>query len=153
MGENGVNFSDFLRSRVMATKVFRNICKFALMTTIGGGAMNFGATAIAAMPKPINQSSPHFLVAQIIRGCPRAEVVEAYETKTYLAYICQTMDGQFFYRGVNKKNGDQINVMDVLSTDGGTYYATNGAYTYWVDQNELRVTKNGKTIFFEPVLK
>ncbi|MBE9203035.1 hypothetical protein IQ218_05645 [Synechocystis salina LEGE 06099] len=103
-------------------------------------------TGLQTLPSP-------FLLAEIIRGCPRAEVVEAYETKTYLAYICQTYDGQFFYRGVNKNNGDQINVMDVLSTDGGTYYATNGAYTYWVNQQQLRVTKNGKTIFSEPVLR
>lgn len=115
----------------------------------------YSATAIAS---PLTETElqtlpPQFLLAEIIRGCPRAEVVEAYETKTYLAYICQTYDGQFFYRGVNKNNGDQINVMDVLSTDSGTYYTTNGAYTYWVDRQQLRVTKNGKTIFSEPVLR
>ncbi|QHV01597.1 hypothetical protein BWK47_16645 [Synechocystis sp. CACIAM 05] len=111
------------------------------------------ATAIASPLTGLQTLPSQLLLAEIIRGCPRAEVVEAYETKTYLVYICQTYDGQFFYRGVNKNNGDQINVMDVLSTDGGTYYATNGAYTYWVDRQQLRVTKNGKTIFSEPVLR
>ena len=117
--------------------------------------MNCGSTAIAkGLPMGSSKSVPtNLIAAEILKGCPRAEVLEAYETKTYLVYICQTMDGQFFYRGVNKKNGDQINVMDVLSTDGGTYYATNGAYTYWIDHQQLVVTKDGKTIFSEPVLR
>lgn len=137
----------------MEIKAFRDINKLALVMTIAGGMMNFGTMAIAGVPSHKNPEPSTLVAVEIIRGCPRAEVVEAYETKTYLAYICQTMDGQFFYRGVNKKNGDQINVMDALSTDNGTYYATNGAYTYWINRKELRVTKDGKTIFSEPVLR
>lgn len=91
------------------------------------------------------------LAKEIIKGCPRAEVVESYETHTYLVYICQTAAGDLFYRGVNKKNGDQINIMEVLSTDGGTYYATNGRYTYWIDRKQLKITKNDRVIFSETV--
>ncbi|MBD2652949.1 hypothetical protein H6G45_05450 [Synechocystis sp. FACHB-383] len=130
-------------------------CRWLGVCTLGIAALALAPLKVYSAP-PLNELAPlpaPFLLAEIIRGCPRAEVVEAYETKTYLAYICQTYDGQFFYRGVNKNNGDQINVMDVLRTDGGTYYATNGAYTYWVNRQQLRVTKNGKTIFSEPVLR
>ncbi|QUS59546.1 hypothetical protein IQE94_11320 [Synechocystis sp. PCC 7339] len=142
---------------VWANRGYR--CRWLGVFTLGIAALSltplkvYSATAIASPLTGLQILPSPFLLAEIIRGCPRAEVVEAYETKTYLAYICQTYDGQFFYRGVNKNNGDQINVMDVLSTDGGTYHATNGAYTYWVNQQWLRVTKNGKTIFSEPVLR
>ncbi|AIE73063.1 hypothetical protein [Synechocystis sp. PCC 6714] len=137
-------------------------CRWVGFLTVGSTVLGLIPAHLANLITPMAIAAPltglqtlpsQFLLAEIIRGCPRAEVVEAYETKTYLAYICQTYEGQFFYRGVNKKNGDQINVMDVLSTDSGTYYATNGAYTYWVDRKQLRVTKNGKTIFSEPVLR
>lgn len=106
-----------------------------------------GARAIALTP----ESNDRLLAQVDVEGCPKATIVEAYETDTYLAYICQTAGGEYFYRGVNKNDGSQVNVMGVLSTDSGTYYATNGSVTYWVDAYQLQVTQDGEVVFSEPV--
>lgn len=140
--------------------------KFQLTTILGisGWGLFIGLPrAIAQTPRPSNgqlqQNSQTVIsdglqLAQVeVEGCPRAEVVEEYETYTYLAYICQTSSGDFFYRGINKNSGQQINIMGVLSTDSGTYYATNGNITYWINNSELQVTENDEVIFSEPVIR
>lgn len=133
---------------------FRKLKITAAVAMALSGLMVRGVRAIASTPEFLGeqQTGDRLLLAQVeVEGCPRAEIVEAYETKSYLAYICQTYDGEYFYRGVNKYDGSQVNVMGVFSTDSGTYYATNGNVTYWVDAYELQVTENGEVIFVEAV--
>jgi hypothetical protein len=128
----------------MSAKIF-----WSLVTVTGLSLLLPGARAIALTPE---SNATFDLLAQVeVEGCPRASTIEAYETDTYLAYICETYDGDFFYLGVNKYDGSQVNVMGVLSTDSGTYYATNGSVTYWVDAYQLQVTQDGEVIFSEPV--
>lgn len=135
----------------MSNKMFWSFqeLKLAAAVAVTGLTLLLPGTKAIALSPEFNDR----LLAQVeVEGCPRAEIVEAYETDTYLAYICQTYDGDFFYRGVNKYDGSQVNVMGVLSTDSGTYYATNGNTTYWVDAYQLQVTDgNGDVIFSEPV--
>ena len=88
-----------------------------------------------------------------VQGCPRAEMVESYETANFYAYICRTQQGDLFYHGVGKQDGSQINVMNVTTGDDGTYYATNDKVTYSVNPNRLQVTQNGRVILNEAVLK
>ncbi len=134
---------------MMSKKNFGSVRELKLAAAVAVTGLSLllpGTRAIALTPEFNNR-----LLAQV-EGCPRAQIVEAYETDSYLAYICQTYGGDFFYRGVNKYDGSQVNVMGVLSTDSGTYYATNGDVTYWVDAYELQVTDgNGDVIFSEPV--
>ena len=138
----------------MSKKMFWSVRELKLAAAVAVTGLSVllpGARAIALTPE-LNPAFNDRLLAQVeVEGCPRASIVEAYETDTYLAYICKTYDGDFFYRGVNKYDGSQVNVMDALSTDSGTYYATNGNVTYWVDDYELQVTQDDEVIFSEPV--
>ncbi len=86
-----------------------------------------------------------------VEGCPRASVVESYETNNFFVYICETGDGSFFYRGVGK-DGSQVNVMNVTSGDDGTYYATNNNITYSINRYRLQVIQNDRVILNESVI-
>lgn len=131
---------------------FQELKLAAAVAVTGLSLLLPGARAIALTPEFNDRLLDRVELAQVeVEGCPRASIVEAYETDTYLAYICETYDGEYFYRGVNKYDGSQVNVMGVLSTDSGTYYATNGSVTYWVDAYQLQVTQDGEVIFSEPV--
>lgn len=140
----------------MSNKMFWSFQELKLAAAVAVTGLTLllpGTKAIALSPDLSNEqaNSDRLLLAQV-EGCPRATVVEEYQTDSYFAYICQTAGGEYFYRGVNKNDGSQVNVMGVLSTDSGTYYATNGDVTYWVDANQLQVTNgNGDVIFSEPV--
>jgi len=133
----------------MSKKTFASVRELKLAAAVAVTGLSLllpGARAMALTPESNGQ-----LLAQVVEGCPRASIVEAYETDTYLVYICETYEGDFFYRGINKYDDSQVNVMGVLSTDSGTYYATNGDVTYWVDAYQLQVTQYGEVIFSEEV--
>jgi len=95
--------------------------------------------------------SGELLIAQ--GGCPRATTVEYFETETYYAMICEDSNGDFFYYGENKYNGDVVNVYGVTFTDSGYYMATTyddygNEYTYMVGSS-LEVYENGESIWYE----
>lgn len=97
-------------------------------------------------------NSEEFLISQ--GGCPRATVIEAYETDTYYASICEDGNGDLFYYGQHKGNGSSVNVYGVTFTDSGYYMATTtddsgNEYTYMVGPS-LDVYENGDLIFSEP---
>lgn len=129
---------------------------------MGFGVLGFLTPVVAAnaLTQSLNQmqspagsrllNSPMQLAQ--VQGCPRAEIVESYETANFYAYICRTQQGELFYRGLSKRDGSQINVMNVTSGDDGTYYATNDEVTYSVNPNRLQVTQNGSVILNEAVL-
>jgi hypothetical protein len=96
--------------------------------------------------------SEEFLIAQ--GGCPRATTIEYFETDTYYALICEDGDGDYFYYGENKYNGDVVNVYGVTFTDSGYYMTTTyddygNEYTYMVGPS-LEVYQNGESIWYEP---
>ncbi|OCR00952.1 hypothetical protein BCD67_03040, partial [Oscillatoriales cyanobacterium USR001] len=113
-----------------------NGLKLPLICAITFGLLTPSLAAIAV--------TPPFQVAQV-KGCPRATVVESYETNNFFVYICQTQNGAFFYRGLGK-DGSQVNVMNVTSGDDGTYYATNNNITYSINRHRLQVTQNDRVI-------
>jgi hypothetical protein len=119
-----------------------NLLNFSLicLTTLGLLTPSLAATAV----------TPPFQIAQV-KGCPRATVVESYETNSFFVYICQTENGSYFYRGLGK-DGSQVNVMNVTSGDDGTYYATNDDITYSINPNRLQVTQNDQVILNEDVI-
>jgi hypothetical protein len=86
-----------------------------------------------------------------VKGCPRATLVESYETENFFVYICETQDGSLFYRGLGK-DGSQINVMNVTTGRDGTYYATNNDVTYSINANRLQVKRNDRVILNETVI-
>jgi hypothetical protein len=97
-------------------------------------------------------NSEQFLISQ--GGCPRATVIEAYETDTYYASICADGNGELFYYGQHKGNGSSVNVYGVTFTDSGYYMATTtddsgNEYMYMVGPS-LDVYENGNLIFSEP---
>lgn len=117
------------------------------------------AVAVTSEVNNINQvdhssltNSEQFLISQ--GGCPRAKVIEAYETDTYYASICEDGNGDLFYYGENKYDGSVVNVYGVESTDSGYYMATTtddsgNEYMYMVGLS-LDVYENGDLIFSEP---
>ncbi|NJK38262.1 MAG: hypothetical protein HC835_06055 [Oscillatoriales cyanobacterium RM2_1_1] len=121
----------------------------ALWASLGSLGL-LGPEAINAQSLPSDQST--FTLAQFVSGCPRAEVIEAYETPNFFAYICGAADGSVFYRGVDKSSGQQINVFGVSSGGDGTYYATNGDVTYTINPSQLQVFQNNRLILSEPVI-
>ncbi|MEG4996997.1 hypothetical protein [Microcoleus sp. B4-D4] len=108
-----------------------------------------------ALNQPGSSSLPHsrsFQIAQV-EGCPKAEMVESFATANFSVYICKTQEGAIFYRGLSKINGSQINVMEVTTSDDGTYEATNGNIIYSINPERLQVRQNGKLILTEAVIK
>lgn len=108
-----------------------------------------------ALNQPVSSSLPHsrsFQIAQV-EGCPKAEMVESFATANFSIYICKTQEGAIFYRGLSKINGSQINVMQVTTSDDGTYEATNGNIIYSINPDRLQVRQNGKLILTEAVIK
>ena len=118
--------------------------------------------AATALNQPIGKvraiqssSLPHSQPLQIaqVGGCPKAEMVQSFATANFSVYICKTQDGAIFYRGISKRNGSQINVMQVTTSDDGTYEATNGNIIYSINPERLQVRQNGKLILTEAVIK
>jgi len=91
-------------------------------------------------------------IAQV-EGCPRAEMVQSFATANFSIYICKTQEGAIFYRGLSKRTNSQINVMQVTTSDDGTYEATNGNIIYSINPDRLQVRQNGKVILTEAVIK
>ena len=107
-----------------------------------------------ALNQPASSSFPPSAPLQIaqVEGCPRAEMVQSFATANFSVYICKTQEGAIFYRGLSKRNGSQINVMQVTTSDG-TYEATNGNIIYSINPDRLQVRQNGKVILTEAVIK
>ena len=94
--------------------------------------------------------TPMPLLAQVT-GCPRAEVISAYETASYRVFICQGFNNYIFYRGVEKSSGASINLSAVGDRQG--WQARNGEYLYQINPQELVVRQSGKVILREPVIR
>ncbi|MCT7985349.1 hypothetical protein NG796_18920 [Laspinema sp. A4] len=95
--------------------------------------------------------SQQLLIAQ--SGCARATTIAQFTTDTYNVFICEDGDGDYFYQGINRSNGDLINVYGVTFTDSGYYMVTNSddsgnEYTYMVGDS-LEVYQNGERIWYE----
>jgi len=105
----------------------------------------------AIAPNSLHNSQP-LQIAQV-EGCPRAQMVQSFATANFSIYICKTQEGDIFYRGLSKINGSQINVMQVTTSDDGTYEATNGNIIYSINPQRLQVRQNGKVILTEAVIK
>jgi len=127
----------------------------------GMSAIPFGIASLhgfltaSAEATPLNQpigNSQPLQIAQV-EGCPRAEMVQSFATANFSIYICKTQEGAIFYRGLSKRNGSQINVMQVTTGDDGTYEATNGNIIYSINPDRLQVRQNGKVILTEAVIK
>lgn len=86
-------------------------------------------------------------------GCPKALPVVSYETQRYFVHICKGQDGSLFYRGVNKHNGEAINVPDVEIEPGEGFSARNGNVLYRVDNQALVVYQGDKLILQDAVLR
>ncbi|MCT7987409.1 hypothetical protein [Laspinema olomoucense] len=96
--------------------------------------------------------SEELMIAQ--SGCARATTREQFTTDTYNVFICEDGNGDYFYQGINRSNGDLINVYGVTFTDSGYYMATTSdssgnEYTYMVGES-LDVYENGELIWTEP---
>lgn len=145
------------KSQVKAIKGFGLV-----VTAISAIGFLTSPAQATALTQPISQVAPPesasfqtiqpLKIAQV-QGCPRAEMVESFATANFSVYICKTQQGDLFYRGVNKKSGSQINVMQVSTGDDGTYYATNRNTIYSINPERLQVKENGKVILTEAVIK
>lgn len=115
------------------------------------------ATISASGQNPTLTGNNSVRVAQgYYDSCPKAEAVHVYETASYWVSICKGMDGELFYRGVNKRNRSiAINLNDVLVSQDGVYRARNlAAKTFYdISPKALVVTQKGKVIFKEPVIR
>ena len=138
----------------------------AVISAMAFAPLRYGFLTQPAAATPLNppigkvraiQSSslPHSQPLQIaqVGGCPKAEMVQSFATANFSVYICKTQDGAIFYRGISKRNGSQINVMQVTTSDDGTYEATNGNIIYSINPERLQVRQNGKLILTEAVIK
>ncbi len=76
--------------------------------------------------------------------------IESYETKGFNVYLCGG-DGEIFYHGVDKKNGNAI-TLPASYRNGAGYVAVNGKTTYIINESSLTVLNNGKEILSQPVL-
>ena len=147
----------FCKDRVKGIKALGLV--IAGISTIGFLTNSAEATALnqpigqvrAIAPNTLPHSQP-LQIAQV-EGCPRAEMVESFATANFSVYICKTQEGNIFYRGLSKRNGSQINVMQVTTSDDGTYEATNGNIIYSINPQRLQVRQNGKVILTEAVIK
>ena len=84
--------------------------------------------------------------------CPHggaAPLVESYETKGFNIYLCGG-DGEIFYHGVDKKNGNSI-TLPATYRNGAGYVAVNGSTTYIINESSLTVLDNGKEILSQSV--
>jgi len=120
-----------------------------------GIASLHGFLTASAEATPLNQpigNSQPLQIAQV-EGCPRAEMVQSFATANFSVYICKTQEGAIFYRGLSKRTNSQINVMQVTTSDDGTYEATNGNIIYSINPERLQVRQNGKVILTEAVIK
>ncbi|MEO9125407.1 MAG: hypothetical protein ABI262_12090 [Microcoleus sp.] len=108
-----------------------------------------------ALNQPASSSFPPSTPLQIaqVDGCPKAEMVQSFATANFSIYICKTQEGAIFYRGLSKRTNSQINVMQVTTSDDGTYEATNGNIIYSINPKRLQVRQNGKVILTEAVIK
>lgn len=124
------------------------------------GLLGLPAIASASLnPQPDRaiHASKSFNIAQgYYDSCPKAEPVRVYETRSFWVSICRGMDGELFYRGVNKRNREAaINISDVLVANDSTYRARNlpAKVFYDISPKELVVTQNGKVVLREAVIK
>ncbi|MCW6048528.1 hypothetical protein QUB60_27845 [Microcoleus sp. A2-C5] len=148
----------FAKDRV---QVIKRLC----LVMAGISAIPFGIASLhgiltppaeaTALNQPASSSFPPSAPLQIaqVDGCPKAEMVEFFATANFSVYICKTQEGAIFYRGFSKRNGSQINVMQVTTGDDGTYEATNGNIIYSINPDRLQVRQNGKVILTEAVIK
>jgi len=123
-----------------------------LMPVLPALAVNSEVNNINPVEHSSLTNSEQFLISQ--GGCPRATVIEAYETDSYYASICEDGNGDLFYYGENKYDGSVVNVYGVTFTDSGYYMATTtdesgNEYMYMVGSS-LDVYENGNLIFSEP---
>ncbi|MEG4317494.1 MULTISPECIES: hypothetical protein [unclassified Microcoleus] len=133
--------------------VIAGISAIAFLTPPAGAtAINQPIGKVRAIQSSTLAPSQPLQIAQV-EGCPRAEMVESFATANFSVYICKTQQGNLFYRGVSKKSGSQINVMQVTTRDDGTYEATNGNIIYSINPERLQVRQNGKVILTEAVIK
>lgn len=142
----------------MTSKFLLKGCNFSAVvgTTLGLLMPALPLLAVAPSSNLADDSSfaqsGELLIAQ--SGCSRATMIEQFTTDTYQAFICQDGDGDYFYQGINRSNGDLINVYGVTFTDSGYYMATTyddygNEYTYMVG-DALMVYENGEQIWYEP---
>jgi hypothetical protein len=115
-------------------------------------ALNQPIGKVRAIQSSTLPDSQLLQIAQV-EGCPRAEMVQSFATANFSVYICKTQEGAIFYRGLSKRTGSQINVMQVTTSDDGTYEATNGNIIYSINPARLQVRQNGKVILTEAVIK
>ena len=91
-----------------------------------------------------------FIFYSIKNKIVSADRIKYNKAKTAYVYA---QEGDIFYRGFSKRNGSQINVMQVTTGDDGTYEATNGNIIYSINPDRLQVRQNGKVILTEAVIK
>jgi hypothetical protein len=127
-------------------------------TGAAGVAAAFGEAAetgnFAPAVSGVSPSSRPVLLADAICGY-RSGSVRWFETKNYKIYICQSNEtGKRTYVGVEKGNEANSNVsLPLQSANNDTYVAVNGDVRYTINSKELVVTKKGKVIGREKVIK
>ncbi|AFY81660.1 hypothetical protein [Oscillatoria acuminata] len=142
----------------MSSKFWLKGCKFSAVvgTTLGLLMPGLPLLAVAPSSNIVEDASfaqsGELLIAQ--SGCSRATMREQFRTDTYNVFICEDGDGDYFYQGINRSNGDLINVYGVTFTDSGYYMVTTyddygNEYTYMVG-DALMVYENGEQIWYEP---
>lgn len=126
-------------------KFLHNQVKYYLLLAIALASAGVAFASTTFHPKLV---AP--VMAQV-NGCPRAEVLELYETPNFNVYICQGLDNYIFYRGVSKSSGSSIN-LTATRDSRGTWKARNGSVLYRINFTELVVTDNGRVILRERVI-
>lgn len=104
--------------------------------------------AASQSPAPVQQSA-----SVGSEYCPNAAggtpQIEFYQTKGFNIYLCGG-DGEIFYHGVDKKNGNSI-TLPATYRNGAGYVAVNGSTTYIINESSLTVLDNGKEILSQSV--
>jgi len=147
----------FAKDRVQVIKrlglVIAGISAIGFLTPPAAAtAINQAIGKVRAIQSSSLPPSQPLRIAQV-EGCPRAEMVQSFATANFSVYICKTQEGAIFYRGLSKRTNSQINVMQVTTSDDGTYEATNGNIIYSINPDRLQVRQNGKVILTEAVIK
>ncbi|HEY9701967.1 MAG TPA: hypothetical protein V6C58_05955 [Allocoleopsis sp.] len=74
------------------------------------------------------------------------------ETENFIIYICPVKNSEVYYYGKNKFSSDSTEAILGRYT-GGKYVFRNGSYIYTVTSNFLIVTRNGKVLRKEKIIK
>lgn len=129
-----------------------------LATTCGTALSIFGTVnfAVASELTANKNSAVNSRNIARVSTCPKytggGKLFAKIETRNFIIHLCDRR-GTLFYTGISKQNGRGIYSLPTYSEEGIGIIAKNGQYEYVVTGAELSISKNGKLLQSERVIK